>query len=480
MQCALPSCSAAATRKCAACKSLGYCSREHQRSDWKDHKKVCQRIVEAEAASGEGGAAGGGASDSALEGKDAGGGDGGEVAEQPTSVTRHDTLRAMMKEDAFDINMTPCGPHGESALGFSLSGGDEPIDEDAVKLVLGVPGLDIHVTTPEGQAALFIQCNLGRSRNVELLLADGRIDPNQRSTGTGESPLFTAANQGMDLCVKLLLADPRVDPNLANLQGYTPLNAAANLGEDGCVALLLADERVDVNRASAARGMTPLVSACVQLGQTFDQVGAPEPPTRCLVLLLKSRRITPYYMKESIAFLRQRGMPTRRQIATAEAGGKPLAPFHKTTRLLMPVLEAELRGEHRWCAWCHKLTPDRDLDKCAGCNEVSYCRPLNRRQLEGGHYSAGMSAEEIERRQREIADCQRLDWKAEHKHDCARFKAEAEAAKEAETKAGAAGGGRSGEGAAGGGGGFKPAKIKPNEKCPCGSGKKYKKCHGAN
>ena len=79
----------------------------------------------------------------------------------------------------------------------------------------------------------------------------------------------------------------------------------------------------------------------------------------------------------------------------------------------MPVLEAELRGEHRWCAWCLKLTPDRDLDKCARCDQVSYCRPLNRRQLEGGHYSAGMSAEEIERRQKEIADCQRLDWKAD-------------------------------------------------------------------
>ena len=34
--------------------------------------------------------------------------------------------------------------------------------------------------------------------------------------------------------------------------------------------------------------------------------------------------------------------------------------------------------------------------------------------------------------------------------------------------------------AAGGGGGRKPVKIKPNEKCPCGGGKKYKKCHGAN
>ena len=58
MQCGLSSCSEAAKRKCAACKSLGYCSREHQRSDWKTHKKECQRIVKAEDVSGEGGAAG--------------------------------------------------------------------------------------------------------------------------------------------------------------------------------------------------------------------------------------------------------------------------------------------------------------------------------------------------------------------------------------------------------------------------------------
>jgi hypothetical protein len=149
--------------------------------------------------------------------------------------------------------------------------------------------------------------------------------------------------------------------------------------------------------------------------------------------------------------------------------------------LIMPVLEAELQGEHRWCAYCLKLTPDRDLDKCARCNQVSYCRPLNRRQLEGGHYSSGMSTEEIERRQKEIADCQRLDWKATHKHECARFKAEAVAAKEAEEKAAGAAGGGGRDGAAGGGGnGGKAKKIGPNEKCPCGGGKKYKKCHGAN
>jgi hypothetical protein len=161
----------------------------------------------------------------------------------------------MMEDDAFDINTTPCGPGKEFALLFALGALDEHIDEDAVKMVLDAPGLNVLATTPAGQTMLWAQCSLGRSRNVELLLADGRIDPNQRSSDTGESPLHIAANLGNDLCVKLLLADPRVDPNLANLRGHTPLNIAANLGEDSCVALLLADERVDVVRATAD-GMT--------------------------------------------------------------------------------------------------------------------------------------------------------------------------------------------------------------------------------
>ena len=68
-------------------------------------------------------------------------------------------------------------------------------------------------------------------------------------------------------------------------------------------------------------------------------------------------------------------------------------------------------------------------------------------------------------KERQIVDCQRLHWKATHKHECAQFKAEAEAkvkAKEAEEKAGAAGGGGRRDGAAGGGGnGGKAKKIGP-------------------
>ena len=137
MQCALSSCSKAAKRKCAACKSLGYCSREHQRSDWKSHKKECKRICKARkaATASEGGAAGGEAGAAAAKGKDAGGLGGGEEPTQPL----HITLRAMMEEAAFDINTTSCGPRGLQPLDFALGDKGEPIDEDAVKLVLDAP-----------------------------------------------------------------------------------------------------------------------------------------------------------------------------------------------------------------------------------------------------------------------------------------------------------------------------------------------------
>ena len=41
--CGLPNCTSgiSATKKCTACKATWYCSREHQRSDWKAHKVAC-------------------------------------------------------------------------------------------------------------------------------------------------------------------------------------------------------------------------------------------------------------------------------------------------------------------------------------------------------------------------------------------------------------------------------------------------------
>ena len=66
-------------------------------------------------------------------------------------------------------------------------------------------------------------------------------------------------------------------------------------------------------------------------------------------------------LKESNGDL-HRDIPTQPQITTAEAGGEPLNSYQNTIHLIIPVVEAELESEHRWCAWwwclCLKLTPD--------------------------------------------------------------------------------------------------------------------------
>jgi hypothetical protein len=38
-------CEASCKSKCQTCKKVYYCCREHQISDWKEHKKICHVIV---------------------------------------------------------------------------------------------------------------------------------------------------------------------------------------------------------------------------------------------------------------------------------------------------------------------------------------------------------------------------------------------------------------------------------------------------
>ena len=339
----------------------------------------------------------------APEGKDAGEGGGGDPGEQRATEARYDTLGGMMKEDAFDINTTRCGPYGVFALPFALGWTGQPHDEKAVKLVLGVRDMDVNLTNATGATALLAQCSLGRSRNV-----------------------------------KLLVADPRVYVNLADENGFTPLNAAANEGRARCVEILLSDNRVDVCLGPTSGPYafnTPLISACVQLMNSMDRVGAPagSDPASILVIMLKSRRIPHPNLKESIVWLHSKCMPTRRMIDNAEAGGEPLTPQQKTARLVVPILVAQASGEFRWCAHCHKLTPDVNLNRCGGCKQVGYCEPDPASDALRG-----------------TKPCHVAHWKA-HKKDCKRFQAEAKEAAEAEAAAAEAGG-------AGGGGGKKKKK----------------------
>ena len=40
-QCGIPGCSKPAPLKCSRCREVRYCSKEHQTSHWKFHKKLC-------------------------------------------------------------------------------------------------------------------------------------------------------------------------------------------------------------------------------------------------------------------------------------------------------------------------------------------------------------------------------------------------------------------------------------------------------
>jgi hypothetical protein len=120
---------------------------------------------------------------------------------------------------------------------------------------------------------------------------------------------------------------------------------------------------------------------------------------------------------------------------------------------------SQLKGDFRWCAHCLKLTADVDLNRCGGCNQVGYCEETPPGQKK---------------------PCHVLHWKAGHKHECARFAAEAEAeekaeeeAAEAEAKAeeeraargkGGGKGGAGGAGGAGGGGGGGKKKVRGKKK----------------
>ena len=216
-----------ATKRCSRCRSVYFCDEDCLGAGWKKHKKVCKALATSAAAAAKGagkedgrthvmqhasegkdpdGPAGGDAKDNS---KNVGGvgEDGGENKSETATGGRCDALQAMMQDESFDINTTECGPNRRSPLDFALGHGDEPIDEEAVKMVLAVLCVDTNATDKWGETFLRDQCAWGRSRNVVLLLADARVDPNLTAVN-GATPLYSAANLSRDRCVELLSTLP--------------------------------------------------------------------------------------------------------------------------------------------------------------------------------------------------------------------------------------------------------------------------------
>ena len=118
-----------------------------------------------------------------------------------------------------------------------------------------------------------------------------------------------------------------------------------------------------------------------------------------------------------------------------------------------PTITAGSTRLRRWCAYCLKLTPDKNLSLCSGCRQVGYCELPDEFILTQMHRS---------RREPLLvkASCQVLHWKAEHNKECKRHQRQAGEKKRQAAVAvvagvggegGRAGGGRNG--AAGGGSG---------------------------
>jgi hypothetical protein len=185
-------------------------------------------------------------------------------------------------------------------------------------------------------------------------------------------------------------------------------------------------------------------------------------PIRGLVLLLRSRRVSTAALDQAITGCKKY-YPSEREISLAEAGGKPLDDFHLMAQHVLPILQAEAKGKKRWCDWCFRVTPDQDLLLCGGCQQVGYC---NRAccQKRGWAKASGEAMEGAAE-----AECGAAG--GGHKDACAGMAEGAAKAKADKAE---------GKDSSGGAGGEKAKKTKPNEKCPCGGGKKYKKCCGAN
>ena len=63
----------------------------------------------------------------------------------------------------------------------------------------------------------------------------------------GQTPLSLAVSRNAMMCVQLLLRDGRTDPNIKDdRMGATPLMLAVKTNHVDCVELLLADPRVDL------------------------------------------------------------------------------------------------------------------------------------------------------------------------------------------------------------------------------------------
>ena len=127
----------------------------------------------------------------------------------------------LLKDERVDVNKT--NNRGETPFHVASRGGVE-----FVKLFLKDERVDVNKTNKNG-FTLFQSAALERNANIiELLLKDGRVDPQLTHERSGKTALHLASEEGSLEIVRLLLKDERVDVNKTDKDNNTPLDVAAN------------------------------------------------------------------------------------------------------------------------------------------------------------------------------------------------------------------------------------------------------------
>jgi len=134
-----------------------------------------------------------------------------------------------------------------------------PLNEDDLKQLLEIPGINVNLQDNDGQTALMYIASSTNLLAVQLLLAVPGIDVNLKNNN-GDTAIMLASAKGLRENVERLLAFPEINVNLQNKHGYTVLSIETTRNNIKNVKLLLKVPGINLN-LQTANGFTALLIA---------------------------------------------------------------------------------------------------------------------------------------------------------------------------------------------------------------------------
>ena len=134
---------------------------------------------------------------------------------------------------------------------------------------------------------------------------------------------------------------------------------------------MLVDAGGDVNAISTDGSETSVLDSAI-MGCAGHVPSAPNQlsrddntPSRSLVILLACARITTATLEHAIAQCKR-----NKSMAKSGRGAHLSHRQNYGPRFALPVLEAQAKGERRWCMHCHSIERLKNLSMCSACQQV--------------------------------------------------------------------------------------------------------------